>query len=105
MKLNCTHQLLVYTDDINILGGSVHTIKENAEAILVASKGIGLEVDADKTKSHLVYTFYIIPTVCILTVNVYITLPNKICITLYLDEISPDHISWRRIFFLRSAQN
>jgi len=57
LKLNCTHQLLVYTDDINILGGSVHTIKENAEAILVASKGIGLEVDADKTKSHLVYTF------------------------------------------------
>jgi len=24
-KLNCTHQLLVYADDVNILGGSVHT--------------------------------------------------------------------------------
>ena len=57
MKLNCTNQLLVYTDDINILEGSVHTIKENAEAILVASKGIGLEVNADKTKSHSFYTF------------------------------------------------
>jgi hypothetical protein len=34
----------------HILGGSVHTVKENAEALLVASKEIGLEVNADKTK-------------------------------------------------------
>jgi hypothetical protein len=33
-----------------MLGGSVHTIKENAEALIVASKEIGLEVNADKTK-------------------------------------------------------
>jgi hypothetical protein len=32
------------------LGGSVHTVKENAEALVVASKEIGLEVNADKTK-------------------------------------------------------
>jgi len=39
LQLNGTHQLLVYADDdINILGGSVHTIKENAEALIVASK-------------------------------------------------------------------
>ena len=25
LKLNVTHQLLVYADDVNILGGSVHT--------------------------------------------------------------------------------
>jgi hypothetical protein len=31
LKLNCTHQLWVYTDDINMFGGSVHTTKENAE--------------------------------------------------------------------------
>ena len=49
MKLNGTHQLLVYADDINILGGSVHTIKENAEALIVASKENRLEVNADKT--------------------------------------------------------
>jgi len=50
LKLNGTHQLLVYADDDNILGGSVHIIKENAEAFVVASKDIGLEVNADKTK-------------------------------------------------------
>ena len=50
MKLNGTHQLLAYADDVNILGGSAHTVKENAEALLVATKEIGLEVNADKTK-------------------------------------------------------
>jgi len=37
-KLNGIHQLLVYADDVNILGGSIHTMKENAEALVVASK-------------------------------------------------------------------
>jgi PHD/YefM family antitoxin component YafN of YafNO toxin-antitoxin module len=32
------HQLLVYVDDVNILGGSVHIVKENAEALVVVSK-------------------------------------------------------------------
>ena len=50
LTLNGTYQLLAYADDVNILGGSVHTVKENAEALVVASKEIGLEVNADKTK-------------------------------------------------------
>ena len=50
LKLDGTHQLLVYADDLNILGGSVHTTKENTESLVVASKEIGLEVNADKTK-------------------------------------------------------
>ena len=46
-----THQLLVYDADVNILGGSVYTYyNKNTEALLVASKEIGLEVNADKTK-------------------------------------------------------
>jgi len=31
-------------------GGSVHTVKENAEALVVATEETGLEVNADKTK-------------------------------------------------------
>ena len=50
MKFNCTHQLLVYADDVNILDGSVHTKKKNSEALRVASKETGIEVYADKTK-------------------------------------------------------
>jgi len=50
LKFNGTHQLLVYAGDVNILGGSLHTVEENAEALIVASKEIGLEVNADKTK-------------------------------------------------------
>ena len=50
MKLNATHQLLAYADDVNILGGSIHTLKENAEAFVAATREIGLEVCADKTK-------------------------------------------------------
>ena len=44
LKLNGVHQLLVYADDVNILGGSVYTIKEKAEALIVASKENGLEL-------------------------------------------------------------
>jgi hypothetical protein len=40
LKLDGTHQLLVYADDVNIFGGSVHTIKTNIEALVVASKEI-----------------------------------------------------------------
>ena len=34
----------------NILGGGIHTLKENAEALVAATREIGLEVSADKTK-------------------------------------------------------
>ena len=50
MKLNGKHQLLAYAGDVNILGGSIHTLKENAETLVAATREIGLEVSADKTK-------------------------------------------------------
>ena len=50
LKLNGAHQLLVYAGDVNILGGSMHYIKKNTEALVDASKEIGLEINADKTK-------------------------------------------------------
>ena len=50
LKLNGTHQLVAYADDVNIQAGSMHTLKENAEALVAATREIGLEVSADKTK-------------------------------------------------------
>jgi len=50
LKLNGTHQLLAYANDDIILGGSIHTLKENAEALVAAAREIGLEVRGDKTK-------------------------------------------------------
>ena len=50
LKLNGTHQLLAYADDVNILGGSVNTVKKNAEALVATTKETGLEVNAHKTK-------------------------------------------------------
>jgi len=50
LKLNGTLQRLVYADDVNILGGSVHTVEKNTEVLVFASKETGLDVNADKTK-------------------------------------------------------
>jgi len=50
LKLNGTHQLLVYAYDVNILDGSVHTTKTNVKNLVVASKETSLEVNVDKTK-------------------------------------------------------
>ena len=50
LKLNGTHQLLAYADGVNILGGSMHTIKKNTKALVSASKEIGLAVNANKTE-------------------------------------------------------
>jgi hypothetical protein len=41
---------LVYANDVNLLGDSVNTIRENSETLLEASRDIGLEINAEKTK-------------------------------------------------------
>jgi len=41
---------MAYADDVNILGGSIHNLKENAEALVATTREIGLEVSPDKTK-------------------------------------------------------
>jgi hypothetical protein len=41
---------LVCVDDVNLLGNSVNTIQENSEILLEASRDIGLEINAEKTK-------------------------------------------------------
>jgi hypothetical protein len=50
LKLNGTHQLLAYADDVNLLGDNLDTIKKNTETLIDASKEVGLERNVLKTK-------------------------------------------------------
>jgi hypothetical protein len=54
-ELNGTHQLLVYADDVNLLSNSVSIIKQNLETLLGASRDIGLEINAEKTKYIIMF--------------------------------------------------
>ena len=50
LELNGKHQLLVYANDVNMLGENLQTVRENAAIFIKANKDIGLEVNSKKTK-------------------------------------------------------
>jgi hypothetical protein len=53
LKLNGTHQLLAYADDVNRLGDNIDTTKKNTETVTDASKEVGVEINVEKTKHML----------------------------------------------------
>jgi hypothetical protein len=50
MKLNGTHQLLVYSDNEVLLGYNTDTIKKKTQTLIGANEEFGLEVNIEKTK-------------------------------------------------------
>jgi hypothetical protein len=50
LKLNGTHQLLVYADYVTLLGDNINTAKKNTETLTDAIREVVLEVNAEKTK-------------------------------------------------------
>jgi hypothetical protein len=51
LELKGTHQLLVYADDVNIVNKNIKMVNKKTEAILEASKEVGLEVNTEETKN------------------------------------------------------
>jgi hypothetical protein len=47
LKLNGTHQLLAYADDVNLLRDNIDTIKKNTENLSAASMEVGLEINME----------------------------------------------------------
>jgi hypothetical protein len=54
LKLNRTHQLLAYADDVNIVGENIYTIKKNSEAFLDVNVKVRLQVNPKKIKYMLI---------------------------------------------------
>jgi hypothetical protein len=53
VKLNGTHQLLVYADSVNLLADTIDTIKKKMETSTGAKKEFGLEVNTEESKYML----------------------------------------------------
>jgi hypothetical protein len=51
--LNGTHQLLAFSDDLNLLGNNIEIINKNTETLIDGSKEVGLEINIEKTKYML----------------------------------------------------
>jgi hypothetical protein len=53
LKLNGTHQLSAYANDIIIMGENIDKVEKNTEALLDSSKEVGLKANQDLTKYML----------------------------------------------------
>jgi hypothetical protein len=47
LKLNGTHQLWAYADDMNLLGDSIDIINKNIETLIDTSNVVGLDINIE----------------------------------------------------------
>jgi hypothetical protein len=50
LKLNWTHQLLTYVDNVILLEDNVDTMKKDGDTFIGASREVGLEINMEKTE-------------------------------------------------------
>jgi hypothetical protein len=50
LKSSETCRLLLYADDVNLLGDNINTVKKITQPLIGSSKEVGLEVNAEKDK-------------------------------------------------------
>jgi hypothetical protein len=48
LKLNGSHQLLAYVDDVNVLEDKIYTISKNTGTLINASEDVGMEINVEK---------------------------------------------------------
>jgi hypothetical protein len=53
LKLNCTHQLIVCVDDLNLSDNKINTIKKNTGPLVDGSKEVSVVVNTKKTNYAL----------------------------------------------------
>jgi hypothetical protein len=53
LKLNGTHQLLAYADDVNLLEDNIETKQKSTGTVNVASKEVDVGINVEKTKYML----------------------------------------------------
>jgi len=56
LKLRGTHQLLVYTDNVNLLGDKMNTV-EKTQVLLKVNMEVGLEVNAEGAQCVYIYIY------------------------------------------------
>jgi hypothetical protein len=54
LKLNATHQLLTYADDVNVLGDNIGTMKKNSELLIYAGTYALLSCHQNAGQNHVV---------------------------------------------------
>jgi hypothetical protein len=50
LKLNATHQLLAYADDVNVMEDNIDTMRKNSELLIYASREVPLDINIERTK-------------------------------------------------------